>query len=109
MTVIRATVAGLVVLAVWLLAAPPAGGGAPALARLVIGATCALPLAVLAATGLRGVRQWGAWVAIVLVPYFALSVGTLLVDPARRLESIAFSSLVATVFFLGIAANRRRG
>jgi hypothetical protein len=48
-------------------------------------------------------------VAIVLVPYFALSVGTLLVDPARRLESIAFSSLVATVFFLGIAANRRRG
>lgn len=109
MTVTRATVAGLGVLALWLLAAPPAGTATPALTRLAIGAACALPLAVLAATGLRGVRQWGAWVAIVLVPYFALSVGSMLVDPVRRLESVAFSSLVAAVFFLGIAANRRRG
>lgn len=105
----RVTVAGLVALGAWLLVAPPAGSAAGTGARLLIGAACALPLLILAVAGLRGARQWGTWTAIVLIPYFALSVGSMLVSPGGRLESTAFSVLVAAVFFLGIATGRQRG
>jgi uncharacterized membrane protein len=105
----RATSAGLLLLGLWLLVSPPAGNAAGAGIRLMIGALCALPLVILAVAGLRGVRQWGTWVAIVLIPYFALSVGAMLVNPGGRTEGTAFSVLVAVVFFLGIAADRQRG
>lgn len=105
MTVTRWTVAGLLVLAGWLLIVPPAGPTAATATHLLIGALCATPLLVLAA--LRTVRQWGAWVAIVMIPYFALSVGAMLVTPGQRLEGAAFATLIAVVFFLGIAASRR--
>ena len=105
----RLTQAGLLVLSAWLVVAPPAGAGAGTAARLGIGLVCALPLLLLVAAGLRPVRQWGAWVAIVLVPYFALSTGAMLVAPAARIEGVAFATLVAVVLFAGIAAGRARG
>lgn len=104
----RATLAGLLVLGVWLLIAPPASPATPPGTRLLIGALCAAPLLVLLVAGLRTVRQWGAWVAIIMIPYFALSVGAMLVAPGQRLEGAAFSALIAVVFFTGIAATRER-
>ena len=102
------TQAGLLVLSTWLVVAPPAGAAAGTGARLAIGLD-ALPLLLLVAAGLRRVRQWGAWVAIVLVPYFALSTGSMLVAPATRFEGAAFATLVAVVLFAGIATGRARG
>ena len=95
-------------LAAWLLVAPPAGAATAAAARLLIGLLCAAPLLMLLLASRRNVRQWGAWVAIVLIPYFALSVGALLVAPGMRLQSSAFATLIAVVFFAGIAASRQR-
>jgi uncharacterized membrane protein len=103
----RATLAGLLLLSAWLLVAPPAGPEADLATRLLIGALCAAPLLLLALAGLRKVRQWGAWVAILMIPYFALSVGAMLVAQGQRLEGAAFTTLLAVVFFTGIAAARR--
>ena len=108
MSATRATLAGLLVLSAWLLIAPPAGPAAAPGTRLLIGALCAAPLLVLVLAGLRAVRQWGAWVAIIMIPYFALSVGAMLVAQDQRLEGAAFASLIAVVFFTGIAASRQR-
>lgn len=108
MNATRAALAGLLVLCAWLLVAPPAGAGTAPGARLLIGLLCASPLLVLVLAGLRQVRQWGAWVAIVLVPYFALSLGAFLVTPGQRLQAAAFPGLVAVVFFTAIAASRQR-
>lgn len=103
----RLTLAGLLALGAWLLAAPPAGPAAAPGARLLIGALCATPLLVLVLAGLRAVRQWGAWVAIAMIPYFALSVGAMLVAEGQRIEGAAFATLIAVVFFAGIAAARQ--
>ncbi len=100
------TLAGLLVLAAWLLAAPPAGATTTPTTRLLIGALCALPLLALLYLGWKSVRQWGVWVALVLVPYFALSVGAFLVNPVGRIEGALFATLVALVFFGGIFASR---
>ncbi len=108
MNATRATLAGLLVLGAWLLVAPPAGTATAPATRLLIGALCAAPLLLLVLAGLRTVRQWGAWVAIVMIPYFALSVGAMLVAPGQRLEGAAFTTLIAVVFFTGIAALRQR-
>lgn len=104
----RAAVAGLLVLSAWLLVSPPAGPAAAPVARLLIGLLCAAPLLILLLARRRAVRQWGAWVAIVMIPYFALSVGAFLVAPGQRLEGSAFATLIAVVFFTGIAASRQR-
>lgn len=104
----RLTLAGLAVLWVWLLIAPPAGAAASALVRLVIGLACAAPLLVLLLTGLRNYRQWGVWVAIVMIPYFALSVGAFLVAPTREPDGALFATLVAALFFAGIRASRQQ-
>lgn len=108
MSATRATLGGLLVLSIWLLIAPPAGPAAEQGTRLLIGALCAAPLLILVVAGLRAVRQWGAWVAIIMIPYFALSVGAMLVAQGGRLEGAAFASLVAVTFFAGIAASRQR-
>jgi uncharacterized membrane protein len=107
-TATRATLAGLLVLSAWLLVAPPAGPATAPATRLLIGALCATPLLLLVLAGLRTVRQWGAWVAIVMIPYFALSVGAMLVAPGRRLEGAAFATLITVVLFTAIAASRQR-
>ncbi len=104
----RATLAGLLVLSAWLVAVPPAGPATEPVPRLLIGALCAAPLLILVVAGLRSARQWGAWVAIVLIPYFALSVGSFLVAPGRRLAGAAFATLIAVVFFTAIAASREQ-
>ncbi len=108
MTATRATLAGLLVLSVWLVVAPPAGPATAPVPRLLIGLLCAAPLLILVAAGFRAVRQWGAWVAIVLIPYFALSVGSFLVAPGRQLAGAAFATLIAVVFFTAIVASRQR-
>lgn len=100
------TLAGLLVLCVWLLVSPPARTTADPLVRLLIGGLCALPLVALLYLGWKPVRQWGVWVALVLIPYFALSVGAFLVDPARQMEGAMFATLIAVVFFGGIFAAR---
>lgn len=107
MTPGRFTIAGLLVLVVWLLVWPPAGPTASLGTRLLIGALCVTPLLVLLLAGLRAVRQWGIWVAIVMIPYFTLSVGALLVSPGQRLPGAVLSTLIAVVFFSGIATSRR--
>jgi uncharacterized membrane protein len=104
----RATVAGLLVLSAWLLLAPPAGPATEPVPRLLIGLLCAAPLLILLLARLRAVRQWGAWVAIVMIPYFALSVSAFLVAPGQRLAGSAFATLIAVVFFTGVAASRQR-
>lgn len=104
----RAALAGLLLLCAWLVAAPPAGPATEPVPRLLIGLLCAAPLLILVVAGLRSVRQWGAWVAIVLIPYFALSVGSFLVAPGRRLAGATFATLIAVVFFLAIAASREQ-
>lgn len=108
MTATRGTLAGLLLLSLWLLVAPPAGPTVSPGIRLLIGLLCAAPLLSLVLAGLRAVRQWGAWVAIVLIPYFTLSVGSLLVAPGHRLEGAVFATLTAVVFFSGIAVSRQR-
>lgn len=108
MTASRISLAGLLVLSAWLLITPPAGSAAPPATRLLIGALCAAPLVLLVLAGLRTVRQWGVWVAIVMIPYFALSVGAMLVARGQQLEGAGFATLVAVVFFAGIAASRQR-
>lgn len=95
-------------LSVWLLLAPPAGPATAPLPRLIIGLLCAMPLLILVLAGFRAVRQWGAWVAIVMIPYFALSVAAFLVAPGPRVQNSAFATLIAVVFFTGIAASRQR-
>ena len=102
------TRAGLLLLAAWLMISPPAGASAPVLTRLLIGIAFAAPLLVLLVTSFRKVRQWGAWVAIILIPYFALTVGSLLVTPGSRAAGSAFATLMAVVFFAGILASRER-
>ena len=104
----RFTLGGLLVLVVWLLAAPPAGPTTALATRLLIGVLCAAPLLILLVTGLRAVRQWGVWVAIVMIPYFALSVAALLVSPGQRLPGTALSIVIALVFFSGVATSRRQ-
>ncbi|MEZ5564567.1 MAG: DUF2069 domain-containing protein [Gammaproteobacteria bacterium] len=108
MTLDRLTSAGLLALCVWLLISPPASIATDQATRLLIGGLCATPLLILIGAGLKPIRQWGVWVAIVLIPYFALSVGTFLVEPAKRLEGVAFATLIALVFFGGIFAARSR-
>lgn len=108
MNATRAALAGLLVLSAWLVVAPPAGAATASGPRLLIGLLCAAPLLVLVVAAFRAVRQWGAWVAIVLIPYFALSVGSFLVAPGRRLTGAAFATLIAVVFFTAIVASRQR-
>ena len=108
MSATRAALAGLLVLSGWLLVAPPAGPATEPVQRLLIGLLCAAPLLILVLASFRAIRQWGAWVAIVMIPYFALSVGAFLVAPGQRLQGAAFASLIALVFFTGIAASRQR-
>jgi len=103
----RITLAGLLVLVAWLLAAPPAGPATELASRFLIGLLCAAPLLILLVTGLRTIRQWGVWVAIVMIPYFTLSVGALLVSPGQRLPGTVLSTVIALVFFSGIADSRR--
>jgi len=98
---------GLVLLVVALLADPPAGAGADGVARLAIGLLCAAPLLALLAASLRPGPRWGVWVAVVLVPYFALSVGAMLVASGNRGWSAAFPTLVALVFVAGNWSARR--
>jgi len=101
------TQGGLVLLAAWLLASPPAGPTTGLVVRLLIGLMCATPLLLLLVASLRAGRQWGVWVAIVMVPYFSLSVGALLVSPGKRLTGAALATIIAVVFFGGIATSRR--
>lgn len=103
----RFTEAGLLLLVVWLLASPPAGPTTEVAVRLLIGLVCAAPLLMLLVAGLRAVRQWGVWVAIVMIPYFTLSVAALLVSPGPRLTGTALATMIALVFFGGIATSRR--
>ncbi|MDH5275822.1 MAG: DUF2069 domain-containing protein [Gammaproteobacteria bacterium] len=103
----RLTLAGLLVLLVWLLASPPAGPDTEPGTRLLIGLLCATPLLILLVASQRAVRQWGIWVAIVMIPYFTLSVGALLVSPGQRLPGATLATIIALVFFSGIAASRQ--
>ncbi|MCL4720365.1 MAG: DUF2069 domain-containing protein [Gammaproteobacteria bacterium] len=76
--------------------------------RLGIGALCAAPLAALLGAAFRRPRQWGAWVAILLIPYFTLGLGALLVTPERNAASLAFVLLTLVTLFAGIASARGR-
>lgn len=98
---------GLVLLVLTLVLDPPAGDSAGTGVRLAIGLLCAGPLLALLATSIRPGPRWGAWVAIVLVPYFALSVGAMLVVAGDRAYSAAFPALVVLVFMAASWSARR--
>lgn len=89
---------------------PPAGSSASAAVRLGIGALCAAPLAALLVAGLSRRRrpQWGAWVATLLVPYFTLGLGALLVTPQRNPAGVGFVLLTLVTLFAGVASARGR-
>lgn len=97
----------LVVLSAWLLISPPAPRMADGSARLAIGLLCAAPLLLLLVTGLGRRPRWGAWVAVVMIPYLALGVGALLVTPSSRASQAVFSGLTVLAFFAGLDATRR--
>lgn len=100
---------GLTLLAAWLVLAPPADADSPAGTRLAVGLACALPLLILMAAWWRAGPRWGAWVAVVLVPYVTLAVGAVLVSPDGRLAAGLFALLTVVVFFAGLDAGRRLG
>ena len=102
----RVCVAGLAYLALALLIAPPAGASAPAATRLLVGLLAATPLLVLLAARTRAAARWGTWVALVMIPYVTLSVGSWLVSPATRASGIAFALVASVVFFSGVFAAR---
>lgn len=102
----RVCVAGLAGLSAVLLIAPPAGTSAPPGVRLLVGSAAALPLLLLLAARLRSPARWGTWVALVMIPYVALSVGSWLVSPSARGPGIAFALTASVVFFCGLFAGR---
>jgi uncharacterized membrane protein YhaH (DUF805 family) len=102
----RACLAGLAYLVVALIAAPPAGANAPATIRLLVGLLAAAPLLTLLATRRRAGARWGTWVALVMIPYVTLSVGSWLVAPATRTQGVLFAVVASVVFFSGVFAAR---
>ena len=97
--------AGLAVLTLWLLLAPPAGADANLAVRLVIG-VCARD------------RSWSARHRAGRIPQVGrlgggddplrpFSVGSLLVSPGARLEGALFAAVAVLTFFAGIDAARR--
>lgn len=104
-----AALAGLVILSVWLLAVPPAGAATGTAGRLLVGLACALPMLILIAAWLRPSIKWGAWVAVVMVPYVTLAVGAALIAQENRVAAIAFAAVTVLVFFTGLDAGRRLG
>lgn len=103
----RITVAGLAALALWLVADPPAGPSGGTLVRLAVGLACAAPLLLLLAAGARRDPRWGVWVAMVMVPYVTLGVGSLLATPGSRVARSLYAATCVVVFFAGIDTARR--
>ncbi len=88
----------LVMIAALLLPAPTPWSG-----------TVAVPLIVLCATGFKPPQKWGGWVAAAMVPYFCISLGEVIANPAGRLEAILLASCAMIIFFAVLDFNRRTG
>ncbi|MCC5793909.1 MAG: hypothetical protein JJT85_04140 [Chromatiales bacterium] len=99
------TLAGLVLLG--LLMALRIAGMQPASARIAVALLALLPIAVLVLTSLRGDQKWGTWAAVWMIPYFAVAVGELLIQPLTPV-TLAWPALTVVVFFAGLDASRRR-
>jgi hypothetical protein len=102
----RACLAGLAYLVVALLAAPPAGANAPTGIRILVGLLAAAALLALLAARRRAGARWGTWVALAMIPYVTLSVGSWLVSPATRAQGVVFAVVASAVFFSGVFAAR---
>ncbi len=95
----RLALAGLLIMVALLLAPEPTAWSA----------AVALPLLVLALTGLRPARKWGGWVAAVMVPYFCVALGEAIANPVDRLAAGALSACAAMVFIAAFDSLRRAG
>jgi hypothetical protein len=90
-------------------ASPPGNGAGDLPGRLALGLACAAPLLVLIAAWWRPTVKWGAWVAVVMVPYVTLAVTAALLATTGRWAAILFAGLTVLVFFTGLDAGRRLG
>jgi hypothetical protein len=98
--------AGLLMLGLWLLASPPAGASAPLATRLGLGLLCGLPLVLMGALGHRHGARWAVWGVMLLLPFFVLSLGSLVVQPERSLDSSGFAALLVAVLVLLVLRAR---
>lgn len=89
--------AGLALVAA-LLAWPPGAAG-------LVGAA---PLVAVFGAGALSAPRWAIATAIVMLPYFAWGVMSILTDPAGRLRAIAFATLTIVVFLAALDSMRRR-
>lgn len=72
-------------------------------------ATVSVPLIVLCVTGLKPPRKWGGWVAAAMVPYFSISMGEMIANPASRFVTSLLTICAVIVFFAGLDIGRRTG
>lgn len=68
-----------------------------------------LPLALLAATGVRPRPRWGAWVAIWMIPYLSAAIMNLLAGPLPPARALTLSCGVALAGLAGLDCLRRSG
>jgi len=88
----------LVMIATLLLPMPSAWSG-----------TVAVPLFVLFVTGLKPPRKWGGWVAVAMVPYFAIALGEVIANPSGQFATSLLAGCTMIVFFSALDFSRRTG
>jgi len=98
------TLAGLLVLALLMLIRIV---GMEALSmRLAVGLLTVLPPLLLALASAWGSPKWGTWAAAWMIPFFAVSLGEMLLGPLTP-ATVAWPLLTLVVFFAGLDASRR--
>ncbi|MGI9330264.1 MAG: hypothetical protein ACR2QB_06055 [Gammaproteobacteria bacterium] len=75
----------------------------------VLAGAAALPLALLAALGLRPGRRWGGWVAVLMVPYVAVAAMNILAGPMPAAAAIGLGAGTVAAFLGGLGWMRSIG
>ena len=68
-----------------------------------------VPLLCLFITGIRPPRKWGGWAAAFMVPYFCISLGEVIANPAEYLTAALVAGGAMIEFFFGLDSTRRAG
>lgn len=75
---------------------------------LVAVAAC-IPLCLLLLAGMRPGPRWGAWLALLMIPYLVLAAMNILAGPMGRGPAVGFGVATAIAFVAGVAWTRRLG
>ncbi|MDJ0928928.1 MAG: hypothetical protein QNJ73_14920 [Gammaproteobacteria bacterium] len=73
------------------------------------GASGAVPVAGLAAAGLRPPKRWGGWVTVLMIPYLAVATMNIVAGPMPRSAAILFGSATVIAGLGGLDWLRRTG